>query len=87
MDIATRVTVFEAINRAHKKIFIGATPELMHVMIAAFRASPPPGTGDWRPDEVEFRSLAFDVEAAEAARVIRRYAAAYEGWEVLTLEP
>jgi len=57
----------------------------MHVMIAAFREKPPSGTAAWRPDEVEFRSLAFDVEAGEAAGVVRRYAAAHPDWQVLTV--
>lgn len=84
MERATRVTVFEAINRARKEIYIGATSQQMHVTIAAFRASPPPGAAEWLPDEVEFRSLAFELTVPEAAEAVRRYASAHAGWTVLT---
>ncbi|HXT01951.1 MAG TPA: hypothetical protein VN915_14850 [Elusimicrobiota bacterium] len=84
MERANRVTVFEAVNRTRRQVFIGATTQPMHALIAGFRASPPAGTADWRPDEVEFRSMAFDVDAREAADSIRRYAQAHEGWMVLT---
>lgn len=56
----------------------------MHATIAAFRASPPPGAAAWRADEVEFRSLAFDVAPEDAADSIRRFARAHAGWKVLT---
>lgn len=82
--MSTRVTVFEAINRARAEIYIGATPHPMHMMIASFRASPPAGTAAWKPDEVEFRSLAFGLEVEEAKRSMRRYAAAHPGWKVFT---
>jgi len=79
-----RLTVFEAINRKRKEIFIGSTPQPMHAAIADFRASPPPGTAFWKPEDVEFRSLAFDVAADKARAVIRLYAAAHPDWKVLT---
>lgn len=84
MEKSTRVTVFEAINRRRNELFIGATPNPMHVLIVRFRESPPRGTASWLPDEVEYRSLAFDLDVEEAAACIRRYAAAQTGWKVLT---
>ena len=84
MGKSARVTVFEAINRSRREIFIGATAQPMHVMISAFRAAPPAGTESWLPDEVEYRSLAFDVELEQAEGIVRRYAAAQEGWKVRT---
>lgn len=84
MEKQTRVTVFEAINRVRGELFIGATPRPMHVLIAELRHSPPPETASWLPDEVEYRSLAFDLEREEAKDYIRRYAAARSGWKVYT---
>jgi hypothetical protein len=59
----------------------------MHVLIASFRATPRPETAAWRADEVEFRSVEFDMEAEKAAEYIRRRAAGHAGWRVLVRPP
>jgi hypothetical protein len=80
-----KVTVFEAINRPRKEVFIGATALTMAELMIAFRRTPPPAVAHWKYEEsVEFRSLEFGMEPAEAEAFVREYSASMRlgGWRV-----
>jgi hypothetical protein len=85
MDQSPTVTVFEAINRPRKEVFIGATALTMAELMFAFRRAPPSAARHWtRDDAVEFRSLEFGMDPRDAEAFIREYSAtmARGGWLV-----
>ena len=87
MAKSLKVTVFAATNRARREIFVGTSTLPMHALIASLRTSPPAETRSWGPhDEVEYRSLEFELDATDAVDYIERYAAVREGWRVVKAE-
>jgi hypothetical protein len=87
MTLKKKVTVFSAINRARKEMYVGATTLPMNALIASFRAAPPAEMRSWEPqDAVEYRSHEFELDAEDAPGCIERYAAAREGWRILTAD-
>jgi hypothetical protein len=81
-----KVTIFEAANHARKEIVVGATALSMNALIAKLRVAPLPAMASWGHDGVQYRSLEFEVDAAEAAGYIERHAATRAGWRVMAAD-
>ncbi len=84
-------TVFEAVNNDLKEIFVTATKKPIFEAMAELGKNPPPLISHWRTDreQINFRSLEFDLSREEADEFIKRHTAKPwpAGWSYVVVRP
>lgn len=69
-----RFTVFEISNEALSESYISATPSPISEAFTDMARRLPPRLSRWRPKDVRFKTLGFNLSREDARRFIAEYA-------------